>query len=350
MEGHRVEWWWKSNVDPFSDKEPAEWSRYSDVENAIIEEAYQNKRTDVVLDDVHIDFVHQLQLSNHDVKHQRPIKRQSFIKTDQRLREARFMPDPISPSSSFHDLVGYRKIFIENVMEYLSLRLTNNWDDRRGEIVDRAMQGIIYEGKLAGKQCEGQWLAEQLNQVKNRSKGEIGQCSVRLYSMESFLYKVLNHTMRLIGDPDHEHIWRSKVKTLGPFAFLLHYYLAHENLNHRTNRTIYRGAQLSDEMIAEYRRVARSKDPRRSFQAFTSCSRNRIKAEQFGNVLFILNAERQISYRTLNMDIAALSIYPDEEEVLIPPGRAFKIERVEFDATKKKHLIYLTTISTSDKN
>lgn len=50
------------------------------------------------------------------------------------------------------------------------------------------------------------------------------------------------------------------------------------------------------------------------------------------------------------MDIAPLSVCPEEEEVLVPPGRAFRIERVEFDSKKRKHIIHLTTISTSDKN
>ncbi|CAF1083947.1 unnamed protein product [Rotaria sp. Silwood1] len=156
--------------------------------------------------------------------------------------------------------------------------------------------------------------------------------------------------MRLIGDKDHENVWRSKIETFGPFAFLLHYYLSYENVYHRTSTTIYRGAQLTDKMIAEYQRVAQSKDSRRSFQAFTSCTRNRTKAEQFGNVLFVLNAENRRSYRTLNMDISSLSAYPEEEEVLLRPGRSFKIERVEIDKTKNKHVIYLTSISTSDKH
>jgi hypothetical protein len=156
--------------------------------------------------------------------------------------------------------------------------------------------------------------------------------------------------MRLIGQIDHENIWRNKIETLGPFAFLIHYYLSYENVHRRTGTTVYRGAQLTDEMIAEYQQVAQNKDSRRSFQALTSCSRNRAKAEQFGNVLFILNPKTRTSYRTLNMDISYLSAYPNEEEVLIRPGRSFEIEHVEYDKTKKKHLIYLTSISTSDKN
>ncbi|CAF5187792.1 unnamed protein product, partial [Rotaria magnacalcarata] len=289
-------------------------------ENAIIEEAFSTlKKTHVIIDDYHIDFEHRVQIANDDKTKQRPIKRVEMNKEEGgRLREARFMPNPIVPSSSFHGLVGLRKIFIDSFMKSIDLKSVNDWEKRKYEIVEKAKLGILHEGQLVGKQCEANWIVEQLEKVKDKTKKDIGECCVYIYTLESFLYKILNHAMRLIGDIDHENSWQS--------------------------------AQLTDEMIAAYQHVARSKDPRRSFQAFTSCSRNRAKAEQFGNALFVLNAENRISYRTLNMDISALSTYPDEEEILIRPGRSFKIERVEFDKTKNKHIIYLTSISTSDAN
>ena len=214
MANQKVEWWWKSNSNPFSSTESPEWTRYSDVENEIIEDAYQKKEPHAMLDDVHIDFAHQIQISNSNFNNQRPIQRRTLAKTDQRLREARFMPDPIAPISSFHNLVGYRKIFIDSAMELLNIKLLNRWDERKEEILQQAMEGLLYEGKLVGKQCEAKWIVERLNQVKSKTKTEIGECCVRLYTMESFLYKVLNQTMRLIGDPTHEQSWRSKVKTL----------------------------------------------------------------------------------------------------------------------------------------
>ncbi len=96
---------------------------------------------------------------------------------------------------------------------------------------------------------------QQLEKVKNKTKKEISECCVYLYSLESFLYKSLNHTMRLIGDKDHENVWRSKLETLG--------YLSYENVTHRTGTTV--------------------------------CSRNHAKAEQFGNVLFVIKSENFIS-------------------------------------------------------
>ena len=349
-EEKRVQWCWKSNDSPFENTEVPEWSCYSDIENLIIENAYTTlKQSTVMLDDYHIDFEHQVQIANDDKTKQRPVKRKELDRDEGKLREARFLPDPIAPSNSFHDLVGFKKIFIDTFMEQFGIQSVKDWEKQKADIVEKAMAGILYESQLAGKQSEGKWINQQLKQVQHKTQREIGEMCVYLYSLESFLYKILNHTMRLIGDKTHENIWKSKLATLGPFSFLLFYYLFCENVSHRTGATVYRGAQLSDAMIAEYRRAVHSDDSRRSFQAFTSCSRNRRKAEQFGNVLFIIEAEKRTSYRTLNMDISFLSAYPDEEEVLVRPGRAFRIERVDFDRTKNKYLIYLTSIYTNDK-
>jgi hypothetical protein len=350
MSEKHVEWYWKSNDDLFVNTDIPEWTRYSDIENIIIEEAFTKlKKPVVMLDDYHIDFEHRIQISNDNKNKKRPVKRMEMNRENRRLRKARFTPNPISPSSSFHDLVGLEKIFIDSFMKQFKIKSYNDWENQKYEIVDKAMSGILYEGQLAGKQYEAKWINQQLEKVRSKTKRIIGEMCVYLYSLESFLYKILNQTMRLIGDKDHENVWRSKLETLGPFAFLLFYYLSYENTTHRTGTTIYRGAQLSNEMLAEYRRAAQSKDSRRSFQAFTSCSRNRTKAEQFGNVLFVISPEKRTSFRTSNMDIAFLSAYPDEEEVLIRPGRTFRIERVEFDRSKNKHIIYLTLIYTTDK-
>ena len=50
---------------------------------------------------------------------------------------------------------------------------------------------------------------------------EAWKCCVRLYCMESFLYRKLNECMRLVGDDQYEAVWKSKVCTFGPFALLL---------------------------------------------------------------------------------------------------------------------------------
>ncbi|CAF5168188.1 unnamed protein product, partial [Rotaria sp. Silwood1] len=56
-----------------------------------------------------------------------------------------------------------------------------------------------------------------------------------------------------------------------------------------------------------------------SFQAYTSCSRNRKKAEEFGNTLFIM----EVMYAFI-ADLSPLSEYSEEEEELITPGVCFR--------------------------
>ncbi|CAF3506509.1 unnamed protein product [Rotaria sp. Silwood1] len=156
--------------------------------------------------------------------------------------------------------------------------------------------------------------------------------------------------MRLVGDKDHEHIWQSRLETLGPFAVILASYVSpYQGRSGLVSTTVYRGAQLSDDIIADYRCVAESDDKRRSFQAFTSCSRSQELAEQFGNVLFVLNVVDEKECLAHSLDVSPWSAYPDEQEVLIPPGRSVKIERVNFDSRKNKHFIYLTLLGRDEQ-
>ncbi|CAF4739372.1 unnamed protein product, partial [Rotaria sp. Silwood2] len=138
----------------------------------------------------------------------------------------------------------------------------------------------------------------------------------------------------LVGDKDHEHVWRSKVRTLGPFCLLL--WDDPFNKKAKTNKTLYRGANLNGEQIAKYEEMAKDSNMYGSFQAFTSCSRNRKKAKKFGNTLFIM--EIVIAFTA---DLVNVSEYPSEEEELIAPGVSFRVTKVEIDRKINKHLIFL---------
>ena len=59
----RIVWMWKSNVDPWNNVEPNEWKRYSDIENRMIELAYQQHQNQVELDDFLVDFTRQVQIN-----------------------------------------------------------------------------------------------------------------------------------------------------------------------------------------------------------------------------------------------------------------------------------------------
>ncbi|CAF1276177.1 unnamed protein product [Rotaria sp. Silwood1] len=332
-----IEWMWQSNPNPWSKSEPAEWSHYSDVENIIMERAYSNGKVKAVLDDYYIDFKENRQISHTDHYKQRPVKRVERKREDKHLREERFFDLPVSTGRSFGGAYGWVSPFIIEVRRDLKLE-PNELPSKKPEmipmLVDKAAEGIIKEGKHIGKEQEAKELANRLREQTDNGIKEVWKCCAYIYSLESFLYKTLNATMRLVGDKEHEHVWRSKIRTLGPFCLLL--WDDPLNKKPKTKKIVYRGAKLNGEQIAKYEEMAKDPNMYGSFQAFTSTSRNRKKAEKFGNTLFIM--EIVIAFTA---DLVDISKYPSEEEELIAPGVSFRVTKVEFDRKIKKHLISL---------
>ena len=332
-----IEWMWKSNANPWSQSEPAEWSHYSDVQNLIIEEALLNNQPRAILDGYFIDFKHKVQISNDNDNNQRPVERMVRKREDKHLREERFVDTPIASKRPVGGEYGWISPFIVEVRRDLGLKkeqLPSKDKNLIPMLVEKAARGIIEEGRQIGKQLEAEKMANMLREQKYKEMGEVWKCCANLYSLESFLYKKLNEAMRLIGDGEHEQVWRSKIRTLGPFCLLL--WDDPSNKKMKTKTTLYRGAKLTDDQIATYNDMAKRPDEHRSFQAFTSCSRNREKAEQFGNALFIMEV-----LFAFTADLSPMSQYSDEEEELVTPGVCFSVKRVEFDNKTKKHLIYL---------
>ena len=336
----RIQWMWKSSANPFSNSHPVEWKLYSDVENMIIEEAFQTGQKHAILDGYTIDFKKRIQIRNTDGNKQRPIRRMVCNRDDQHLREERFTFTPVDPKRPFGGLYGWISPFIKEVVKYLNItneQLPSIDKTNVPTIVERAALGIIEEGKKIGKQREAEQMATMLRKKKYAEFKEIWVCCAHLYSMESFLYKKLNETMRLIGTEEHEQDWRDKVRTLGPFCLLLW----DNPSNCKTfngGMILYRGAKLSEEQISSFENdCSKGNKPIRSFPSFTSCSRNRAKAEKFGNVLFIMKVKHAFS-----VDLQPFSQYPAEEEELLSPGVCFTVDRVE--KHEKKHLISLELV------
>jgi hypothetical protein len=258
------------------------------------------------------------------------------------LREERFLPNPVAPDCPFGGQYGFISPFIKEVAKDLNItreRLPSKDKTVVPMIIEKAALGIIDEGKIIGKKREAEAIANQLLEKKNADIREIWKCCAYLYTLESFLYKKSNEVMRLIGSEQHEQIWRSKIRTLGPFCLLLWDNPFNRKLA-KPGTILYRGTTLSNDMIALFKaECSQNSKSWHSFQAFTSCSRSRRVAENFGdaNVLFIMNIRLAFT-----VDLTNLSEYSDEEEELLLPGVSFTIDDVEFDEKNRKHLVYLT--------
>ncbi|CAF0992898.1 unnamed protein product [Adineta steineri] len=243
---------------------------------------------------------------------------------------------PVALDRSFGGQYGWISPFIVEVRRYLGLQpdeLPSKKPNMISDLVEIAAQGIIEEGTHIRKQREAEKLANILREKKSKGVEEVWQCCAYLYSLESFLYKTLNANMRLVGSKE-ENTWRHTVRTLGPFCLLL--WDDPYNKKMKTNIELYRGANLKPEHIAAYKKMAKNKEEYGSFQGFSSCSRNRGKAEAFGNTLFII----RVLFAFI-ADISKLSEYPNEEEELVTPGVCFCVLRVEEEPKTGKHVIYL---------
>ncbi|CAF4941630.1 unnamed protein product [Rotaria sp. Silwood1] len=239
----RVEWMWKSNEDPWNSSQKEDWRSYSDVETAIIEEAYQKKLSEALIDDYHINFKNSVQISNSNERNQRPVKRIERGRStfEPRLREARFMPSPIHPSTPFAE----QKFFLGFI-------------------------GVIFE-----------------------------------------MFDV--NDSNALAEPANRRLMIKK---------------AAEGI-------ITEGANLSDDLIEKFRQNIGAY---LMFPAFTSPSRNRAKAEQFGNVIFIIHTSS-----LSGNNVASFSDYPDEEETLLNADFNFYIRSCTFDTTKNKWIINISS-------
>ena len=145
-------------------------------------------------------------------------------------------------------------------------------------VIDEAMEGILKEGTSLGKVNEARELMKELSNVRDLGTNiiarrlniptEIGNVCVRLYTYNAFWYKLINYICRR-----SELTTREKIKTIGPFCYLLE--LSLMGLGTRDIDTVYRGTSTNDEQRLEFMK------PKMTFKGFTSTSKRRDVAEMF---------------------------------------------------------------------
>ncbi|CAF1494378.1 unnamed protein product [Adineta steineri] len=268
-----------------------------------------------------------IQFRKTDEHRQRKVKRE-VINISQDLREQRFGYEVKSTKGkSFCSDERYGSEFIYEWIQRNKHVFENDLPNYSA-IVELAAKGIIEEGKLLNEESDAQLMADQLQTMKNKDSKEIGNCCIRLYSMESFLYKSINTAMR------NDDI--SKVDTLGGYCYLLTMKL--DSTDEREDLIVYRGCTLSNEMIEDYKKAVGTII---NWLSFTSTSKSREQAEKFGNTLFIIHLVNNWIHSYQN-DISSLSCYPHEEEILLNATFTLKVDKVEWDINTNKYFIYLT--------
>jgi hypothetical protein len=359
---------WYRKLDNDASTEENDWQKYSEIENEILEDGYNEKQPEVEIDgDLVINFTNQVQYNKNDTRKQQAIKRVQLDKdrsTDY-TRKGRFLmpisidnstkvnermeesddsgPVPLWMLKDGHFAYTYRQYELKKKKKLLA------------NIIEDAAEGIIKEGTRRDSARKAEWLAKQLLGVKdlgihvtaNGREGytdipeDIGQTCIHLYTEESFLYKVINS---LLFEP--KNCTLEVYKSLGPFIWLLDESLRTVRIT-ANSLTVYRSLNLDDEQRKEFMQ------PQVAFLSFTSTSTNRGLAEFYnGNTLLVINLEGLLPHplRYMQKDklrcganISTLSAIPDEEEFLIWPIMRFLFVKAEYDAQSKKHIIYLNS-------
>ena len=327
-------WKWKSNANPWANVEPDTWEPYSDTDNSIIENAHQQNQKRVELDYFWIDFSKQLQVNKQDSNKQRPIRREIIHIPAKQIREHRFtLEQPKLDYKALNTSDPFRS-FISNSGFDLS-----SSEKIHAELVEKAAHGIEIEGAKLDKTQEAQRIANELRGVKHKSIEEILECCVKLYTEDTFLYRLINKVMRqadmckgmLLTQEDQEY-----GRTLGPYCGLLEKYLC--DSPNQEDITVYRCATLTNEMVDDYKKnIGRLA----WWDAFSSTTKNKHEALRFGNnTLFVIYIPRH-QQRCTGVDISSLSKYSHEEEILLHPAIQVCIQKVEYDAQLKKYVINL---------
>ena len=283
-ETQRIVWIWRSNVDE------DEWKRYSDIENQIIELAYQENKNHVELDEFSIDFIRQIEIKRNNSNQQNSIRRVSIM-SNEYVRKERFVFEQSTlATKSFASGGG---AFLPAAGVFMA-----EIDDK---FVEKAANGIEEEGRKLGKEIEAKFMANELRKINEKwnkewnelkwNKGiikwsakceildcphqeqhkrhqwekEICELCVKLYTSESFLYKRINQSMReaeekLILDGWFHEDSKSRFvsekdrdygRTLGPYCWILQKYLW--NSTNEKDIVVFRSANLTNEMIDGYK-------------------------------------------------------------------------------------------------
>ena len=175
---------------------------------------------------------------------------------------------------------------------------------------------------------------DEQEKLTDAQEDEACMCCARFYTLDSFLCKLVNDTLRKQD--------LTKVETLGAYCWLLQSYIGWTADIPRHITTVYRGCTLQIDEVEEYKQaIGRTI----CWHAFTSTTKSSEVAKLFsGNILFIITLDKTDVITHHEHDISSVSQFPDEEEVLLVPEHNFIVERVDdplINSNEERYLIYL---------
>jgi hypothetical protein len=290
-----------------------------DVEISILDKAYLNNEKRVELDHCIVDFDQGWQLSKEDETKTAEVFRSLNRDYKAKIRQKWNVEQQSKESAAFYSST----LSDQTPLISKCLALDAN--------ISIVANGIRHEGAIIGKPIEANYIANELEQAANNDKSIIGLQCIHQYTRSSFLSTSLN---RFLCNDDF-----SKVDILGPYLKLLFLHFKEYPI-HVNEMKVYRGVNLSSQDLYAYQQ-AENKGKFRWF-GFASTSKSRKVANFYDtNTLMIITLNKHYANDGRAVDIAALSQFPEEEEVLLRAGVEFCVEKIELGDEQEKHLLYI---------
>ncbi len=155
-----VLWYFKSGK-AWSRNSNAKWTKYRDIEMQIIEEAYQQGKSEVLLDRYRIDLKVLIQFNRANPSKQRPVRRQLGSQRQECLREERFYSPPLHTSTPSYGKTFAWCPFLD---EWLKSSAGKKALLDFSSAIDACINGIVEEAEKhqSNSKTEAQWMIEQL--------------------------------------------------------------------------------------------------------------------------------------------------------------------------------------------
>ena len=247
-------WMWKSNTDPFDFAERAQWTRYSWTTSLIIENAYKNGASSIAINDYYmIDLHHMLQINICDMNRQRPVNRcqNTENEMDEGSKRFTFSLRDIEGSTSMDN--GKRQ-GCEFLLNWVFTCNNGESNPKFSEIFQLVCEGIQIEAQLLNvPNKKVKEIIDELEQMKTEVKNKserlsvksLSKCCARIYTKDCFLHKLINLCLR---KSDH-----SKLKTLGPYCYLLYNHIGCHVRNSWLHRYNHRLRHIHMSSLIVYR-------------------------------------------------------------------------------------------------
>ena len=358
-------WEYETNIDGAETTHTTIWKPYSTMISASIEDAYKRDLSEIDLDeDYRIDLKCHVQHHINTANERRRVRRRrcclplpdSIGEDEKKLSRRERFSSPLGvvvSCSCTADTTYYGSPFVYTwLMMFTKGKMNVTFDD----IFPALVNGLIKEGKSDPKNQIFDIVAASMK-VERDTEGQdskarikaLQNCCAKLYTKNSYIYRVVNTALR---DDD-----QTKLYTVGPFCYLLFNSIGQcsEINSSRINFfrrlfspskiqsiDLYRGDHNSSSTIEEYRRAVGDKSKRFKWLSFVSTSFDQSVAESFaGDVLYIIKIRSYVSNKDQLTNLAAMSHYEDEKEILLLPGVQFQVTKLEYDNEMGRHLVHI---------